>query len=47
MTPLDWTHVVRDIPANYVAVGVPAKPVRDIARLRRDSPERWSNFHHG
>ena len=39
--------VVRDIPANYVAVGVPAKPVRDITRLRRDTPGRWSNFNHG
>lgn len=39
--------VVRDLPPNHVSVGVPAKPFRDIARLRRENPERWSNFRHG
>ncbi len=36
--------VVRDLPAAHVCVGVPCKPVRDIAGLRRERDARWSNF---
>mgnify|MGYP001285166641 CR=1 FL=1 len=39
--------VVRDLPPEHVCLGVPAKPVRDISRLRRETPGRWSNFLHG
>ena len=36
--------VVRDIPSNHVAVGIPARPVRDLTALREANPHRWSNF---